>query len=215
LYFRGTNTYTGGTRVQTQSVSTPHRIRTDQALGLGVIELLNPANNPDFATLYLDTASLTLPNEIRGKGYIRTDATRLLTVTNALSPFDTGLTNWVKVAGQQDVVRFRIERLKFGTDAVGATYNFQYNATTNDWVGCDYLEFGAASPKLNVEWLGAGDPAEGTYTLFTYTTLSGATPTWTVTTPPSLRGTVRINTDQKRVELELLPSANGMLILIR
>jgi hypothetical protein len=156
-----------------------------------------------------------MPNDFRGKGGIVTGS-YWLTVTNSLSPFDTGLTNTVKVAGPQDAKVFRIERLIFGTDTTGATYNFQYNATTNDWVQCDYLAFGAAAPTLNVEWLGSGSPAKGIYTLFTYTSGDApVNPVWTVNAPTGLQGTVSVDAAGKRVLLEVKDASSGTLVLIR
>src|SRR5690606_20179103 len=41
------------------------------------------------------------------------------------------------------------------------------------------LVFGSGSATLNVNWIGAGSPQNGVYTLFTYTGADPTLPTWT------------------------------------
>ena len=151
---------------------------------------------------------VTMANDFRGTGRIEADSPHWLTVTGSLSPFDTGLTDREPVVGPQGSALFRIDRLRFGTDTVGATYNWQYNGATNDWTQTADLEFGTAAPTLNIEWLGEEEASHedmsGTHVLFTYTGANPVLPeTWHVNAPPKMRGAVRLEVNEKSVLLDI------------
>jgi hypothetical protein len=220
MYFRGNNTYSGGSYLVSAGYGQAERIycSSDTAFGTGPVWLDGTITDKDYRNVIRLGAHCTLDNAIRGRGNIYTGS-YLLTLTGSVAPYDIGYAaGWTKQVGT-----LSIEDLKFGTDDNGCTYYWQYNETDSDTLNTATLSFGQTTHKVECAWLGAGDPpppppAGTNYVLFSYS--SGADPdmsgvTWEVTAPGRLRGSVWLDSDNNKVMLKLQPGASGTMVLIR
>jgi len=175
LYFRGTNTYTGGTTIWTNGYGTDNRvhINNNASLGTGPVTLAigDPVNYPSYTHLVLD-ANCTLANDFSGQGRVKTGS-YVLTTTGAFAPGTS-------------IGEIYVEDLDFR-----GTYEFEYdtdggdvNPDDSDLIATSTLVFGnpGGAASVNVTWLGPGSPGTGDYVLFTYTgTDPVITAPWTVT----------------------------------
>jgi hypothetical protein len=204
FYFNGSNTYSGGTLAIKKSNQNETYVGNNTAFGTGPVELQTDVTNKTAFTL---SKSLTMTNAFRGQGKISTTASYVFTAAGSLEPCDTGLSQVTTNIGA-----FFVENLRFGSDGTGCVYNFQYTAASNDVIACSgTLAFGKTTETVNVSWYGGSTPpvppAGGTnLVIFSYGSashpdMSGVT--WQVNTPPTLSGSVSLNTSAKQVILTL------------
>lgn len=196
LHFNGSNDYTGGTLLRTNGYGTAAGVYvgSNTGFGTGPVTLSTVAG---YRTALVLEGDVTMANEFRGMGTIsRNGASNYtLTTTGAISPGSS-------------LETITIEKLKFGSDAVGCTYNWEYDGTSSDLIDCPTsLAFGSATEKLNVIWKGAGDPLAGTFTLMTYAGTDPVLPSWDLTTPVGptgpLLGSVWLDDAKNQVMLTL------------
>ncbi len=73
-----------------------------------------------------------------------------------------------------------------------------------DIVSVGVLTFGGTDPlAVEAVWNGEGDAPEGSYVLFVYTGADPTLPVWDLTVPDRLRGTVRLDDEEKKIMLDL------------
>ncbi|MFO7900595.1 MAG: PEP-CTERM sorting domain-containing protein [Planctomycetota bacterium] len=237
LYFRGDNTYTGGTRLEMSGWGAGGKIyaKSDTAFGTGPVELYH-ANNylgNAWTNLMLED-NLTMDNEFTGTGAIDTGS-YVLTTTGALSPEDVGYGSAYATADSLGLID--IEDLKFGTNTDGCDYNWDYGYVNTadsgdppvyefkqDLVETNTLAFGTATHTLNVSWIDESggsypDPLAGDYVLFTY---GGTDPdelamSWILNLPPGMAGGLWVDEANDKVMLTLelppVPEPAGLSLL--
>lgn len=138
----------------------------------------------------------TLDYVFNGLGSIKT-GDKLLTATGVLSP------------------GFSVGTLTVEDLLLKGSYVWEYDGTNSDAIACTTLAFGSGA-EVDCQWLGAGDAAMGSYTLFTYNGTDPNVSAVTVAAPPGLQGELSVDSANKRVLLDLgefVP--RGTLILLR
>lgn len=138
----------------------------------------------------------TLDYVFKGLGSITTGA-NLLTATGVLSP------------------GFSVGTLTVEDLLLDGSYVWEYDGTNSDAVACTTLSFGSGA-SVDCQWLGSGEPAMGSYTLFTYRGTDPNVSVVTVAAPAGLQGELSVDSANKRVLLALGEFVSkGTLILVR
>ena len=206
VYFRGTNTFTGGVTLNSGWHADRTYIGNDAAFGTGPVRLkLNGG-----ATCHLEK-DVTMSNAFSGDGRVIPEG-YTLTCTGSIAPMD---------ADGNNATFLVTDDLKGGILDFQGTYYWGYDAGTNDVISVQELAFGSGSATLVCSWDGAGsaprpDPSGTEYVLFTYVEgTDPVNPSWTITPPPNLRAEVFVDTAKKQVILRLLPPPAGTFFFFR
>jgi autotransporter-associated beta strand protein len=138
----------------------------------------------------------TLDYVFNGLGSITTGP-NLLTATGVLSP------------------GFSVGKLTVEDLLLKGSYVWEYDGTNSDAIACTTLAFGSGA-SVDCQWLGAGEAAMGSYTIFTYQGADPNVSAVTVAAPAGLQGELSVDSANKRVLLALGEYVErGTMIIVR